>query len=67
MKKGRNYHKIVRTQFSFDTGLPFGDFGWMKRLSKKLDLDLTTRAAGHANFLDQPATENRTDLFCIPF
>ena len=31
---------------SMATGLPYGDPGWVERLAKKLDLDLTIRPRG---------------------
>jgi putative transposase len=38
---------------SIETGLPYGDEGWVRRLAKKLDLDLTIRPRGRPRKLEK--------------
>lgn len=37
---------LDRIRRSVESGLPYGDESWIKRLAKKLDLDLTIRPRG---------------------
>ena len=39
-------HALASIRRSNDTGLPYGDAAWIKRLAKKMDLDLTIRPRG---------------------
>ena len=44
---------------SIETGLPYGDATWVKKLATKLDLNLTIRPRGRPQ-----ATENSSDRLC---
>lgn len=44
---------------SNETGLPYGDATWIKRLAKKLDLDLTIRARGRPRQLPAASHDNK--------
>jgi len=51
---------LAQIRRSTATGLPYGDEGWVKRLAKKLALDLTIRPRGrspdfHGSVLSAPA------------
>jgi putative transposase len=37
---------LVRIRRSTESGLPYGDAAWVRRLANKLDLDLTIRPRG---------------------
>jgi len=53
---------------SSETGLPYGDPSWVKRLAKRLKLDLTIRPRGRPkNTAKQPKKEINSDPFFLLF